>query len=75
VPEDVALIGCGNLHYDISLRAPLSSVDQQSAAIGERAAKLALLLIGARIPPGPKSIILEARVVQRASTQKRRLAS
>ncbi len=40
VPEDVAVIGCGNLHYDSSLRVPLSSVDQQSVEMGKRAAKL-----------------------------------
>jgi LacI family transcriptional regulator len=28
VPEDIAIIGCGNLHYDDSLRVPLSSIDQ-----------------------------------------------
>jgi LacI family transcriptional regulator len=71
VPEDVAVIGCGNLQYDKSLRVPLSSVDQQSAAIGERAAKLALSLIQARTPLRPKSIILEARVVPRVSTQRK----
>ena len=70
VPEDIAVIGCGNLHYDRSLRVPLSSIDQQSATIGERAAKLALLLMEAKTPPRPKSIILEARVVARASTQR-----
>jgi LacI family transcriptional regulator len=71
VPEDIAVIGCGNLHYDKSLRVALSSVDQQSAAIGERAAKLALSLIGARTPRRPNSIMLEARVVPRASTQRK----
>jgi len=71
VPEDVAVIGCGNLHYDKSLRVPLSSIDQQSATIGERAAKLALFLMEAKTPPRPKSIILEARVVVRASTQRK----
>jgi LacI family transcriptional regulator len=70
VPEDIAVIGCGNLHYDKSLRVPLSSVDQQSVAIGERAAKLALSLIQARTPTRPKNIILEARVVPRASTHR-----
>ena len=38
IPEDLAIIGCGNLHYDESLSIPLSSVDQKSARIGERAA-------------------------------------
>src|SRR5919108_6446861 len=38
IPEDIAVIGCGNLHYDDSLRVPLSSVDQHSRQIGEEAA-------------------------------------
>ena len=42
IPEDVAIIGCGNLHYDDSLLVPLSSVDQRSARVGERAAQLIL---------------------------------
>lgn len=37
IPEDIALIGCGNLHYDPSLRVPLSSMDRQSELIGTRA--------------------------------------
>ena len=39
IPADVALVGCANLHYDPFLRVPLTSVDQQSVAIGQRAAK------------------------------------
>ena len=36
IPVDIALMGCGNLHFANYLRVPLSSVDQQSAAIGVR---------------------------------------
>jgi LacI family transcriptional regulator len=70
IPEDIAVIGCGNVHYDASLRVPLSSIDQQSAAMGERAGKLALGLIGAKGSTKPKSIILEPKLVVRASTQR-----
>ena len=42
IPKDLAIIGCGNLHYDDSLLVPLSSVDQRSARVGERAAQLIL---------------------------------
>ena len=42
IPQDLAIIGCGNLHYDDSLRIPLSSVDQKSERVGERAAQLIL---------------------------------
>jgi LacI family transcriptional regulator len=71
IPEDIAVIGCGNVHYDASLRVPLSSIDQRSAVMGEQAAKLALSLIGAKASAKPKSIILEPKLVPRASTARR----
>jgi LacI family transcriptional regulator len=70
IPEDIAVIGCGNIHYGPSLRVPLSSMDQQSATIGERAAKLALSLIESKGSDRPRSIILEPKLVARASTQR-----
>lgn len=73
IPEDIAVIGCGNVHYDPSLRVPLSSIDQQSAAIGERAAKLALSLIESK-SGRPRSVILEPKLVARESTNPARRA-
>ncbi len=70
VPQDIAIIGCGNLHFDKSLRVPLSSVDQQSATIGERAGKLVLSLIEAKSPPPPRCILLEPKIVPRESTRR-----
>jgi LacI family transcriptional regulator len=70
IPEDIAVIGCGNVHYDASLRVPLSSIDQRSAVMGERAGKLALSLIGSKGSTRPKSIILKPKLVARASTQR-----
>jgi len=70
VPEEVALIGCGNIHYDDSLRVPLSSVDQQSHQIGERAALLALDLIKSRERGQSCQILLEPAVVARSSSRR-----
>jgi LacI family transcriptional regulator len=70
IPDDVAVIGCGNVHYAELLRVPLSSVDQASATIGEQAAKLALSLTGSKAPVKPKTILLEPTLVVRASTQR-----
>ncbi len=70
VPQDIAVIGCGNLHFDKSLRVPLSSVDQQSGAIGERAGKLLLSLIEAKSQPQPKCVFVEPGVVARESTNR-----
>lgn len=69
-PEDIAVVGCGNLNYSEMLRVPLSSVDQQSARIGEAAATLALELIGAKTPPRPRCILLEPKLVVRASSNR-----
>ena len=69
IPEDVSVVGCGNLLYNKFLRVPLTSVDQQSAGIGQRAAKLALQLVEAEEPVVPKSFFLEPRLVVRASTR------
>lgn len=72
IPEDVALIGCGNLHYDESLRVPLSSIDQNSQGIGERTAGILLSLLTSKVQPQPMSVILEPSLVVRASTMKTR---
>jgi LacI family transcriptional regulator len=71
IPDDIAVIGCGNVRYAQFLRVPLSSVDQQSSQIGNRAAVLALDLIAAKSTPTPVSILLEPAVVARASTARK----
>ena len=68
VPKDIAVIGVGNLHYDSLLRVPLSSIDQDSSALGEEAAKLALKLIENKTKSRPKKILLEPRLVPRESS-------
>jgi LacI family transcriptional regulator len=71
IPEDIALIGCANLHKNDCLRVPLSSIDQHSEMIGQRAAELVLNLIESKQPPRARTIILEPSLVIRASTQRR----
>lgn len=68
IPDDIAIIGCGNLHYDDSLRVPLSSIDQQSRTIGERAGKLVVGVVESTTRPRPKRVVLEPQLVERAST-------
>jgi LacI family transcriptional regulator len=70
IPEDVAVVGCGNLRYADSLRVPLSSVEQGSEAIGEQAATLALSLVESKVPVRPKTILLEPKLVVRASSRR-----
>jgi LacI family transcriptional regulator len=69
IPEDIAIIGCGNVHYAPVLRVPLSSIDQNSEGMGAHAANLALSLAeqknGAR---RPETILLQPSLVARASS-------
>jgi LacI family transcriptional regulator len=72
IPEEVALIGSGNLHLDTALRVPLSTVDQQCQRIGQCAASLAIDLIGEEKQKQHKAILLVPKVIVRESSQLRK---
>lgn len=72
IPEDIAVVGCGNLSYSDFLRVPLSSVNQGSEEIGRRTAELALKIAGKRTAVQPKVELVAPQVVIRGSS--RRLA-
>jgi LacI family transcriptional regulator len=71
IPEDIAVIGCGNLHLDGSLRVPLSSIDQHSEQLGQRAAEILLDLAESKKKPRARSCILEPVLVVRASSNRK----
>jgi LacI family transcriptional regulator len=71
IPEDIAVIGCGNLHYDRVLRVPLSSVDQNTQGIGDRTAEILLGILETKTRPQLKSIILEPSLAVRASSMRK----
>ncbi len=70
IPEDVAFIGSGNIQHADFLRVPLTTIDQNSIAIGERAAKIALGMIESKTPVKPKTVLLEPRLVVRQSSMR-----
>jgi LacI family transcriptional regulator len=63
-------MGCGNVKYSDCLRVPLSTIDQDCKAMGERAAKLALSLIESKLHPQPTTIMVEPRLIVRDSTRR-----
>lgn len=71
IPQDVAIVGAGNVRYAKFLRVPLSTIDQQSQQIGERAGKLALKLIEAKAPVKPLAILLAPQMIARESSARR----
>jgi len=70
IPKDVAVIGCGNVHYDDLLKVPLTSIDQDSNGLGTSAAKLAQNIIKQKSKSTPRGVLLEPKLVVRASSQR-----
>lgn len=68
IPEDVCVVGAGNVRYARALRIPLSSIDQDSAKLGSSAAELALSLVQTKSSPRPKQIIIPPKLVVRESS-------
>jgi LacI family transcriptional regulator len=70
IPDDIAMIGCGNLHYSDLLRVPLSSIDQHSRQIGQEASRLTLGILSSKVRPTTESIVLQPELVMRRSTER-----
>jgi len=75
IPRDIAFIGCDNLHYGGSLKAPLSSMDHHSSEIGVRAAKMLLRLLKDRTAKANRRVVLQPSLVIRESSLRRGRAS
>jgi LacI family transcriptional regulator len=48
VPNDIAFVGAGNIHYGDMLSVPLTTVSWSKSAMGQEAANLLLELIGGK---------------------------
>jgi len=71
VPEDIAIVGCGNSVHNDFFRVPLTSVDLGSAHMGREAANLALRAIRERAQKAghaPIAVLLRPTLVVREST-------
>jgi LacI family transcriptional regulator len=68
VPEDIAVVGAGDVAHGDLLKVPLTTVSWSKEELGRKAAELILEQIGAH-PQGPfKRIIVPPRLVAREST-------
>lgn len=68
VPQDIAIVGAANMRHSDMLRIPLSTIDQDTAAIGAAAGRLLLELIGAKKPPRARRIETPITLVARESS-------
>lgn len=71
IPQDVAVVGAGNVHYSDLLRVPLSTIDQSSSLIGQTAADLLMDAMKTKESIVPRRILFPPRLVVRDSSQRK----
>ncbi len=67
IPEDVSLIGYDEYPYAPLLAPPLTTIAQQTQSIAEAASRLLLDWLDSGKPPEKSAIVLDAKLVPRAS--------
>lgn len=70
LPDDIAMVGAGNVHYGDVLAVPLTTVDQGTCRIGVIAAELLIARITSKSPMRPEKILIPPRLVERESTRR-----
>jgi LacI family transcriptional regulator len=70
VPDDIAVVGAGNVHYSDFLAVPLTTVDQGTSEIGKRAADMLLELITSKTALRPRKVLILPKLVARRSTKR-----
>jgi len=70
LPQDVALVGAGNVRHSDVLAVPLTTIDQSPCRIGELASELLLARIDSKRKLQPKKIMIAPKLVERQSTQR-----
>lgn len=73
IPVDVAIVGCGDIHYARFLRVPLTSVAQQSERMGRRAGEVALALVSGKRQQRAKTFLITPVLQKRESTSRKAL--
>ncbi len=70
VPEDVCVVGCGDLPSMREMRVPLSSVNLSGVEIGQRTAKVALRALSSKEAAPSRNLLVAPRLVIRRSSQR-----
>jgi len=67
VPDDVAIVGGGNIHYGDMLKVPLTTVAWSTAEMGQAAARLLVEMVEGKKRPKEQHVIVEPELVVRES--------
>jgi LacI family transcriptional regulator len=71
IPQDVAIIGCGNNPVSQALRMPLSTIDQNVKGLGEKTAKAVLTLLQTPEKVSPRRVMLKPSLVVRSTSARK----
>jgi LacI family transcriptional regulator len=69
IPEDIAIVGAGNIRYAESFKVPLSTVEVSRSALGEAVGELALHLTANKKSKRHKSIVIQPKLIVRESSR------
>jgi LacI family transcriptional regulator len=70
LPQDISVVGAGNVHYSDVLAVPLTTIDQGTCRMGVLAAELLIERITSKRSMPPKRILITPRLVERLSTKR-----
>lgn len=74
IPDDIAVIGVGNILYSDLLRVPLSTIDQRATLTGQRAGELLLRVMSSRRRILPRTVSIPPKLLVRESTMRKKVA-
>jgi LacI family transcriptional regulator len=69
IPDEIKVMGVGNVHYSDLLRVPLSTIDQSSTAIGQQAADMLIKSITSKRKRPAKAVLIDPILIARESTR------
>jgi LacI family transcriptional regulator, galactose operon repressor len=67
IPDDVAIVGGGNIHYGDMLRVPLTTVAWSTSEMGQNAGRLLIAMVEVKKRPKEQHIIVQPELVVRES--------
>lgn len=69
VPDDIEIVGAGNVHYSDILRVPLSTIDLHSTTMGEFAARMLLEVLEQTEPRPATKVTVPFDLIARESSR------
>jgi DNA-binding LacI/PurR family transcriptional regulator len=71
VPDDVSIVGSGNIHYGDMLKVPLTTVSWSKMEMGQQAARLLIAMLDGeeKKHKTPQPVILQPELIERKSSR------